>query len=595
MASSEQYIRDGVRSCVGGRTEEGIRLFREGIQRDPANSDLWFNLGKALSDSGRTDEALDAFRTLCALAPPDIEVKLHMGSLLARAGKYAEIVEMFRDHGNVPSALSLLGWAFWQLGAADKARETYGILHGITPGHPDVAFSLALAECACGNRNAARQLYREILRRSPDNVPALVNLGVLLDETWELAEAEHVFREVLHLEPENVLAANGLGNILRKQGRCEEAITSYRQGLEVDPASCELLNNLALAYHESGHPEIAVPVFTEVLDREPGRTGTRINRAFAHLTVGNFTEGWEDLEARLAEDRYIPARCRGLDRLDPDEEIAGKRILVVAEQGLGDTLQLLRYLPLLHEEGATVLLEGPAALRPLCQDLPVPVIWVDRTAEMPACHRFVPMMSLPRLFGTTLKSIPGNTPYLVYHPETITPWEDRLTASGNDLLVGLAWSGNPANPNNVVRSVPPGELVHLVSLPGVRFISLQKDDPEGADLLREAGAFLDWTAEQTDLHVTAGLMSRLDGIVAVDTSIAHLSGALGIPTWVLLSFAPDWRWGLEGETTPWYPTMRLVRQTQPWHWEDAVRRVGAELSSLRQTRRRGRSWEAPGR
>jgi Flp pilus assembly protein TadD len=579
MASSEDFIHDGIRFCVDGRTEDGIRVFREGIHRDPLNSDLWFNLAKALIDAGKMDDALDAFRTLCSLAPADVDARVHMGSLLARAGKYAEIVETLHDHRNVPAALSLLGWAFWQLGAADRARETYRTLHGLAPDHPDVAFSLALAESACGDRSAARQLYREILERFPEHVPALVNLGVLLDDGWELEEAEGVFREVLRLEPGNVLASNGLGNILRKQGRFDEAIASYHSGLEVDPTSCDLLNNLGLAFHESGRPEIAVSMFTEVLERDSSRTRSRLNRAFAHLAAGDLTEGWEDLEARLTEDRYIAQRCRGLARLGHDEEVAGKRILVVAEQGLGDTLQFLRYLPLLQEQGANILLEGPPGLQPLSAAFCAPVTWVSRTDHLPACDRYVPMMSLPRLFGTTEESVPGNVPYLLCTPEAISRWEERLAPFGNELLVGLAWTGSPTNTNNRVRSIPPRELIPLVSVPGVRFISLQKGDPGGTAQL--GGTILDWTREQTDLHVTAGLMSRLDGIVTVDTAIAHLAGALGIPAWVFLCFAPDWRWKLQGETTPWYPTIRLVRQIRPWHWEDAVRRVAAELSSLR--------------
>ncbi len=391
---------------------------------------------------------------------------------------------------------------------------------------------------------------------------AFGNLGAALIQLGRVDDAVAALRSAVLRFPGLADAHYNLGMALFEAGRLGEAVAAYRQALVSKPGWPLALNNLGIALREGGDPVAAAAAYTEALEANPGDAAVRYNRALALLQAGDFANGWLDHEARFAAG-ITPPRFAGIP-VWQGEDLGGRTLLVWAEQGFGDSLNFARYVPRLR---ARVVFEVQKPLVRLFQGLAGQV--VAQGGPLPAFDLHIPLMSLPRLF-------PG------------TPWDGPLAevtsclAPASTLRVGLVWSGNPNQKNNHNRSIPFGRLAPLFAVPGVEFHSLQVGGEPmgaGAPLVRhDLGDFLD----------TARVMAGLDLVISVDTSVAHLAGALGRPVWLLACFAPDWRYIAGRDDVPWYPSMRLFRQAAPGEWEPVVERVRSELESLARSPPTGR-------
>ena len=428
-----------------------------------------------------------------------------------------------------------------------------------------------------GDAEAALRIYREVLAREPDNAIAQHFLGVIHYQRGELGEALPLLERAVVLQRDEPEFHNNLGLALAAADRETEAIAEYRSALELKPDHALAWNNLGLALQGCNQVRPAIDAFRQALALDHGLAQARWNLALALLLDGQFEEGWREYDARL-----VLPELEGRRNLHPGPRWDGspphgKTLLLYPEQGIGDAVQFARYATPLAAMGARCVIRCSDALAPLLETVSGVAQVVRENEPLPPYDAHSPLLSLPRLLGTTGDAIPATVPYITVPETRRADARAALARSPARRKAGLVWAGNPAHANDRNRSVALAELVPLLGVPGVAWFSLQQGG-RAAQIAETPGAnALVPLPPETTLLDTAALVAELDLVVSVDTSIAHLAGALAKPTWLLLPFAPDWRWGLEREDSAWYPTMRLFRQKGPRAWSPVVARVAAEL------------------
>jgi Flp pilus assembly protein TadD len=464
-----------------------------------------------------------------------------------------------------------------QQGDLAGAEQACTAILGTAPSTAEAWFFLGLIRQRQETFDEAAEHYEHALSLAPRFPEARNNLGVVLQELDKIEAAEACFRQALALDPAYAEAHNNLGNALQDLGRLTEAEAAYRQALHLRPNYIDALHHLGNALGAQGRGTEAVDCYEHVLKLQPDHAKVRLCRAMACLQMGDYERGWAEYEWRLS--------CKGqsIPALDlpawTGEPLDGRPILVIAEQGLGDTLQFIRYAPLVERRGGLVtvacrkplelILAGCRGVRRVVSDKAI-------LSEF-ACY--VPLLSLPRIFGTSVETVPAEVPYLTIPEELTTRWRDELGSTA-EFKIGVGWQGNPDHSKDRERSFRLAHLEPLSLVPGVRLFSLQKgfgaeqfDEIDGRFPVIPLGRRLD------DLVDTAAVLKNLDLLVCPDTSLAHLGGALGIPVWLALPFACDWRWMRERGDSPWYPTMRLFRQQRWGDWSGVFARIADELAT----------------
>jgi tetratricopeptide (TPR) repeat protein len=437
-------------------------------------------------------------------------------------------------------------------------------------------FTLGRLHEAESDLAGAEASYRAALERDPAHARAQNNLGCVLQMQGRLAEALACYRRAIALDPRLPEANQNFASIAREPGLLERAAEGYRQQLDRNPRDADAWTNLANALRELGRNDEALEAFGRAIALEPSHAEARFSRAQVLLLRGEYAEGWREYEWRW---RIEPHASRLARFAAPrwDGRRLGGALLLHAEQGLGDTLQFARYAPLAAERCAQLVLECQPELKTLLQSLRGPSRVLARGEPLPGFEAQLPLMSLPAVFGTTLETVPWSGPYVQPDPQRVAAWRSRLAQRGARLNVGLAWAGRPQQWDDRKRSMALAMLAPLAGTPGAKFYSLQKGEaaaeasspPAGLDLVDLASAERDFS--------DAPLVGALDLVVTVDTSVAHLAGAMGVPVWVLVAYAPDWRYHLGRPDNPWYPSMRLFRQPRDGDWEGAIAALGREL------------------
>ena len=469
-------------------------------------------------------------------------------------------------------------------------------------------FQAALRFQAQQRKLEAAQCYIAVLRAAPDFFEASFNLGLLLHEMGQPTEALACYRQTLQFNPEFAPAWNQLGLVLRASGQKEEAIGCFQRALQIQPRSPHVLNNLGNALRARQHHPEAIASFQAALrlapndaeislnlgntlreeDRlaEAAEAITRATRlrpdfaqaycdlAFLHLLQGDFQRGFQAYEWRWRRPSFPPRTLPAplWDGQDP----AGRTVLLHTEQGAGDTLQFVRLARPLTDLGARVLLECPASLAPLLASVDGVSKVISRGEPLPPFDCHLPLLSLPHRLGLTLSSIPSTTPYLRAPLGRSLPLPALPQADARP-RVGLVWQGNPDHKNDAQRSLPAAALEELLSNREVVFYSLQVGVSLSATA--QSQGMLNVSGLIHDFADTALLINQLDLVISVDTSVAHLAGALGRPVWILLPYAPDWRWLRQRNDSPWYPTARLFRQPARGDWASVLREVGVAFHS----------------
>ena len=432
----------------------------------------------------------------------------------------------------------------------------------------------AAALYQAGRLDEARAAALEILAADARDFNALHLLAAIAVRARRPEEAIDFATRALEVVPGHPEALCNRGIALRALDRVEESLADYDRVLAANPRHVAALSLRGVALAALNRHGDAIDSFSRAIALDPRYAPAYLNRAFSNLAIGRYEAGWRDFEWRwTGSDTQIPLR-RFSQPPWRGEDLRGRSILVHAEQGLGDAIQFARYVPLLAERGAQVVLEVQAPLKPLFADLPARLVTFGD--PLPATDFHCAMLSLPLAFGTRADSIPANVPYLRAPAAHVEKWRARLGTTGRP-RIGIAWSGNMRQRNDRNRSVPLAMLQPLRAGPWT-LVSLQKEvrDDERAALGGE-NPILHFGDELADFRDTAALASLVDAVVSVDTSVAHLAGAMARPLIVLLTFAADWRWLLARADSPWYPTARLIRQTTPGDWATSVARVAQAL------------------
>ena len=468
-----------------------------------------------------------------------------------------------------------------QLGHLDEAEALYQRVLQQQPNNVDALHYLGVIFHSYGNLNLAEPLFRRALQLAPDSAAIHNNLGNFLRDRGRLGEAAESYRRAARLAPRSEEAYTNLGNVMRDLDRLDDALASYRRAIDLAPDFPEGLNNLANVLADVGQADEAIDCFRRAIALQPNFADAHLGLAFSLLREGQFTEGWAEHEWRWRSPRFTAYPRDFVQPMWDGGPLEGRTLLLHAEQGLGDSLQMLRYLPGVLEQGGKLLLELPTALHNVVRaqwDLPQEAL-IAPGDPVPVFDMHAPLMSLPHIFGTTLESIPGNTPYLRAEPALVQRWQQRLTSHAGR-RVGLVWAGNPGHQMDRRRSLTLSLLAPLADVPDTIFFSLQKG-PATSEL---AGApkslnIVDLSGELTDFAETAAAIANLDLVISVDTAVAHLAGALGKPVNVLLSYTADWRWLSGRDDSPWYRSARLFRQTAPGDWQTPIAGLAQALGA----------------
>lgn len=529
--------------------------------------------------AGHLDEAKRIYLQILAIDVRHAETLHLLGIVEYQLGRYESAAKMIARaiaiDGKQAGYHFNLGLILQMQGKLSEAVDSYGRALVLQPNYAEVCYNRGNALRDLGKPNEASESFRRAVTLKADYLEAWNNLGLVLKSQNKLDEAVDCFERVLALDERSAEGHHNLGEVRYAQGLPGDAAAHQEQALALKPDYVEALVSLGAAYELQGRLEEAVTSFEKALALNPENAAARLNLAMVQLLQENFASGLQNYEVRTlcenAPRRFFQPQWRG-------EPLEGARILLHHEQGLGDTIQFLRFVPLVRAAGGVVVLELPPRLRRIAARFSDIAELVDTGKPLPRFDFHCPFMSLPLAFGMDRQSIPAQVPYLSVPGEAMEsagalPWPSE------GLRVGIVWSGSPEHARNSFRSIPFELLDPIFDVAGAQFFSLQMG-AAAARLAQTSAAITDLGAVTGDMADTAAQIAHLDLIITVDTSVAHLAGALAAPTWLLLSSAPDWRWFERGEESPWYPTMRLFRQSNFGDWQAVIERVCMQLRIL---------------
>ena len=607
-----------------GQVNEAEAMYRKVLSEQPACSEAVHFLGLAALQRGKLEAALEMVRKSIELEPAKAEYYNNLATVLGRMSRSIEAL------GSAQRAIELKG----------DFAEAYG--------------NKGVALEQLGRLDEAIESYRKAAELRADHVDALCNLGNALSRKEQHEEAIRHLRKYVELRPRDAGGRKHLGNALRRAGKPEEAVTAYRMAVELNPKDTDAHNNLGAALQESGRVPEAEEVLRTCLSINPNHCDAHWNRGLALLAMGQWREGWMEYEWRQHLKQDVGQRRNFPQPVWKGSPLEGRTVLVLCEQGLGDSIQFVRYVPMLAARGAKVIVECQSKLKPLFQGLEgrhggtgkgrhegtearrhggeegghgegtngengnghfnrqsaigirqSDIQVIAKGEPIPNFDMHARLLTLPGIFDSTPEDLPNRVPYLHVEDKRAQRMRRVLDAAirrhgGNNaqrhegtearrhegedrtLNVGLVWQGNTAHKGDRFRSIALAKFAPLAQVPGVRLVSLQKGfGSEQVEACREQVPLVEWSDPQDTtaeaLVDTAALMKSLDLVIAVDTSLAHLAGALGVPVWVAMPLACDWRWLLDREDTPWYPTMRLFRQHDLGDWDDVIARMTRAL------------------
>jgi tetratricopeptide (TPR) repeat protein len=540
------------------------------------------NRGRALMDMNRFDEALASYDRALAVRPDYPDALSNRGNALQKLKRLEEAMASYDRalalRPDYAEAFNNRGLALMELRRFDKALTDFTRALEIKPDYAAALANRGNALNALKRHEEALASLDSALKLRPDYDLAHNIRGIVLKELRRLDESLESYNRAIVLRPDFAEAYNNRGNILQQLRRPEEALASYDRALALRPEYAEAYSNRANTMMQLRRPENALADYARAIAIRPDYVEAHFNEAVCRLTIGDFARGWEKYEWRWETEQLRNTKRNISQPLWLGRnKIAGKTILLHAEQGYGDTIQFCRYVRLVAEQGADVILHVQPALRRLLSETAGARSVFSHGETPPPFDFHAPLMSLPLALGTRLNTIPPCDYRLNVPGQLMRQWEEKL---GPKTLprVGIAWSGQSVHKNDHNRSLSLKLLLGLLNLP-IQIVSLQKEvrDDDQTVLDVHKADIAHFGTELTDFSDTAVLASLMDVVVSVDTSVAHLAGALDRPTWIMLPYTPDWRWLLDRDDSPWYPSVRLFRQASPGDWDDVIARVRREL------------------
>lgn len=586
MVTLSQAVLIALDHHQAGRVAEAEDIYRRILGADPEYADAMQLLGVLAAQTGQVESAVRRLRLAVALRPDSAGGWSNLAGAEQSAGAVEQAVRLYGRAlclmPELADAHASRSAALRRLGRHDAALAAAGQALVLAPDHADALVNRAAILLSQGDSQAAECCARRSLRLNGRSAVAHATLAAALAARRRWTDAEAAARDSLAADRNLGEAWEVLGSVLAKLGRFPESLDAFADAARLRPGP-SLWAARGTALIAMARPDEAATDFERALAERPQDAGLHWNLGFARLMAGDYAGGWPEFDWRRNDGRAEPPWRRFSQPTWRGEALEGRTILLYAEQGLGDTLQFLRYVPLVAARGGRVVLEVQPSLLPLMAGLAGmvgPAQVIARGDPLPAFDLECPLMSLPRAFATVVDDMPATLPYLRADPARAEHWRGRLAAA-EGLRVGLVWAGNPRFPGDDQRSPRLAGLRRLLDVPGCRFYGLQMG-PGRADLAEAAmpGNFTDLAPEIADFADTAAIMANLDLVVSSCTGPAHLAGALGLPLWVALPFSADWRWMTGRDDSPWYPTARLFRQPTPGDWRSVAGRMAAELAAL---------------
>ncbi len=599
-----------------GKVQDAVEIYRTILNADERHADALHFLGVGCLQLRDARAAIEHIQQAIEIDSTKAAYYNNLGLAYQAVGDRAKATQCFasaigKQADNV-AAHNNIAVVAHELGRKDEADEHFRKADRLRADQSNELIRQGRERLARKDVEGALKIFSQVADRHPDSAPAHLNLGIAYQAKREYDKAEVHFRRALELQPEHVDAMNGLGAALTRQGQAPEAEALLRQARDLRPNQASVRSNLAVAmmeqgqfaeaeseclqaieldadngaaaanlgtlYIRMGRLQDGLKALENVLRTQPDLADARWNRALALLALGRYDEGWLEYEWRWT--RGIP-KPRSIPRPRWDgRSLDGKKVLVHAEQGVGDTIQFLRFAQTIAAQGAEILLACQPKLLPLLGLQPYLHQVVEYKNQLPPFDLHTPLLSMPGILGTTVDTIPTSIPYLTVDSQLEAAWKTRLQQI-DGLKVGIVWQGNPQFATDALRSIPLRYFAPLGKLSQVRLISLQAQ--HGTEQIEELAGeldlmtFPDLDTESGAFMDTAAILKSLDLVICSDTSIAHLAGAIGTPVWLAVSHAPDWRWLVDRSDSPWYPTMRIFRQQTPGDWQAVFTEIRGAL------------------
>lgn len=610
---TEEWLAQARAAHAARDVNRAAALYQQVLTRDAKHLEALNVMGMLLAEHGRLQEGLQFIDKAVAAHPSVARIHFHRGVILEHLQRFADAVQSYdkaiaRDAQFAPAYVSR-GIALERLGTLPEAMESFCTAISLNPNMADAYFNYANTLVQAGRAEEALPHYEQALLLAPNNPVYHANKGTACKILGRLADAATSYRQAVTLHPAYASAHNELGKVLADMGETEAALTSFDRAITCNVQFAEAFNNKALAlaalrrYEEAlaclhnalainpayadahnnkgfilqqmGRYAQALTCYDAAITHDPSHARYYSNKSMLLLMLGNFREGWELFEWRRKR-KDIATFTFNSPAWDGKAPLAGKTLLVQAEQGMGDFIQFCRYVPELQARGAKVVLRVHPPLMKLLAGL-AETVAVEDAAPAHDLHCLI--MSLPFLLGSDIDSIPADIPYLQAEESRLQEWKQRL-GTQNKKRVGLVWSGSKLHKNDHNRSIALEKWEQVLKNADIEFHTLQKDITAGEAKFLNLHNVVTHAQYLSDFTDTAALITLMDVVVTVDTSAAHLAGALGKPTWILLPLVPDFRWMLNRADSPWYPTATLMRQKTQGEWQPVIEDVMQGLQKL---------------
>jgi Flp pilus assembly protein TadD len=551
------------------------------VNSAPFNLGEAFNEAVALHRQGRLRDAEKIYTRVLKAAPDHFDALNLLGTVKWRLGRIGEAHRLFtaalKIRTDVPQVWSNLGQVLQILKRPKEALECHDRAYALAPDNVDILNSRANTLLSLGRPQEALDQFREVVARAPNHGEAHLNSGIAHAALGSMEDAIAEYDRALSLAPGHPVAHYNRGIALYDLGRYADAVDAHDNALATAPGHPGVWLNRGRALAALKRLDDALASYDKAKAIQKDNPDIHFMESLALLTTGDYRQGFEKYEARWRRSGMPEQKSRGRPLWRGDYSLARKTVLLHAEQGFGDTIQFARYVPQLAASGANVILEVQPELTALLSRLEGAKTVIPHGAPTPPYDVHCPLGSLPLALKTEPSNVPAPIPYLSADEAHLAKWSTRV---GPRPRIAIAWSGNASHLNDRNRSMPFAKLAPLLSSPA-RFISIQREvRAEDENVLAAEPRVTHIGSELDDFDDTAAVVALCDLVIAVDTAVVHLAGAMGRPVWVMVPFAPDWRWTLDGDSTPWYPTARLFRQTALGDWDSVIDNVSAALREL---------------
>ncbi len=553
----------------------------------------WLQQGYQHHQLGEYAAAEKCYKDILALNAKSVDAHYLLGRLYGQQGQYESAVSLLEKaialKPNFADAYADLGNVYQLLDQPNRAESYYARAIFLDDGHLLAHYNLGLLCQEKKQLDLAESSFHRVLQLQPNFIDAYKALVRILVEQDKFNEAKTLAQQAIQNNPNSAKAHACMGFVLQKMDQAGDALAYYQQALEIEPQNYEILDNMGIVLRDMGRMDEAIAIFDQAIALKPDYPLARWHKAFVYLARGDFEQAWPDYDLRLlSQDR--PQRNFPYPRWK-GTSLSGRTMLIYAEQGIGDEIMFASCLPDVITRAGHCVIECASKLAPLFKrSFPTATVHggsqtdtTDWLSQLPSIDLQIPIGSLPPLLRKKTEDFPRHQGYLHADAERVAYWRERLDTLGAGLKVGISWRGGTKISRTALRSIPLTKWLPILQQQNRHFINLQYDevDQELTDLLNQHGITVhNWQEAIVDYDETAALVTALDMTVSVCTALIHLGGALGRPVWIMAPFSPEWRYGRTGEAMPWYPSVRIFRQTAAGVWDNVVDNVAQELLQL---------------